>query len=96
MRNTTTKLEGYQENNGIFTVTIQKEGKGTNAVYNCFLTRNASMTTVFMFGLPVDQRRAIKPHIYTAEEIMEIAIDASGDYAEGIVEMDLEKECVEE
>lgn len=83
------KLEGYQENSGLFTITIQKAGKGINAVYNCFLTKNNTMTTIFMFSLPVDQRQAIEPHIYTAEEIMELAISASSDYAEDLIENEL-------
>lgn len=80
------KLEGYQVTNGTYTVTIQKEGKGLKAVYNCFLTKNSTMSTLFMFGWPVDQRQANEPHIFTAEEIMELAIRNSGEYADAIEE----------
>ena len=71
------RINGYTEeltiDNEKYIVSIVKTGKGLKAVYNCFIT-NKYYYSCMMFGWPIDQRQAKEPHIYTPDEIMELAL----------------------
>ena len=77
------KFTGYYEeikiNGSTYTVSIVKKGTGLNAIYYSYVTSENGNTRE-MSGFPVDQRQAKEPHVYTPEEIMDLAMFEAEDF----------------
>ena len=63
-----------------WTVTLIPEGTGTKTVFHAYLFDSAGHAKE-MCAYPVDQRQAkIDPHVYTPDEIMDMALCDVDDY----------------
>ena len=81
------KFTGYFEeieiNGNTYTVAIIAKGTGIKTVYNGFIMGENGIAKE-MSGFPVDQRQAKEPHVYTAEEIMDMTLYEAEDFVSDI------------
>lgn len=77
------KLNGYYEDITIdgedYTVVIIRKGNTPQDEYHCYLV-NENGTAVWTSGFRPDQTQAKEPKIYSAKEIMELAMFEIEDY----------------
>ena len=77
------KFTGYYDTIKVdgetYTVAIVAKGTGNKTIYFSYLFGESGIGKE-MSGFPIDQRQAKKPHVYTAEEVMEMAMYESGNF----------------
>ena len=72
--------ENISYNEKKYTVSIVEHGTGAKAVWFSYLSGENGIT-IEMSGYPIDQRQAKEPHIYSPEEIMDLALNEAIDFA---------------
>lgn len=85
------KFTGYSEqieiNGNTYTVSIIAKGTGMKTVYFSYIMGENGIAKE-MSGFPIDQRQAKEPHVYTADEIMELALFEAEDFVNDIDRLD--------
>ena len=79
MKRETVFSEQIEEEGRTYTVLIRRSGTGIKAIWYSYVMNQTGICKE-MSGYPVDQRQANEPHVYTPEEIMDMARYEAYDY----------------